>query len=255
LQRCFAHSSGEIIFLTDADCILSDQVFERTLEPVINQEAMASTGSWRPLDRQVGQPFVQYQWTHHVYRELWMPLYAPSLDGRNAAVRREALEQIDAFQVEAPTGTDYVLSRQLLQDGHRIRFVRGSQVQTEYPATLGDYLRQISRWFRTPLIVARRWDDPELANSTLRAGIYSLGMLVLGGAGIFNKTARYTWLAALSHLAFSQARYSGLFQERYGDGTKGILGFIRQVLFLPFGWIAMANGLFDSLLPAKRRHW
>ena len=88
LRRSFERSGGEIIFLTDADCILDDETFERTLSAGGGGREVAAGGAWRPFDRQLDHPFVLYQWSHHLYREIWMPEYTPSLDGRNAAIRR-----------------------------------------------------------------------------------------------------------------------------------------------------------------------
>ena len=48
LQRCFEQSHGVVIFLTDADCLLEDRVFERTLYPLVVEGKDAATGTWRP---------------------------------------------------------------------------------------------------------------------------------------------------------------------------------------------------------------
>ena len=58
LARAFAETRGEIIFLTDADCLLTDEAFERTLRPVAIGEEQAATGGLRPLDGQLGDSFV-----------------------------------------------------------------------------------------------------------------------------------------------------------------------------------------------------
>ncbi|HUW13260.1 MAG TPA: glycosyltransferase, partial [Anaerolineae bacterium] len=66
LQRCFEQCSGDIIFLTDADCLLDDDSFERVVAPVASGTEEVATGSWRPLDTQLRNPFVLYQWTHNL---------------------------------------------------------------------------------------------------------------------------------------------------------------------------------------------
>ena len=44
LARSFHQARGEVIFLTDADCELADEPFERTLWPVIGYGEQVATG-------------------------------------------------------------------------------------------------------------------------------------------------------------------------------------------------------------------
>src|SRR5205823_4146563 len=49
LRQCFRQATGEIIFFTDADCLLDDESFERLIIPLANGEAEAATGTARPF--------------------------------------------------------------------------------------------------------------------------------------------------------------------------------------------------------------
>lgn len=255
LRRCYARSTGEVIFLTDADSILDDACFEKTLGPVIAGEEDAATGSWRPLDRQLDSPLVQYQWSHHVYRELWMPDYAPALHGCNAAVKREALEKVGAFEIAAPTGTDLALYRQLRPAGYSIRFVRDSRVQTEYPETLADYRRQLSRWFRNQLVHEKRWLTSPAARSQVWAGLAATGLLVAPLLALFSGLLRSLWIDSVLHLLLAQLRMQVVLQDRIGQ-RAGPLQPLRSIRYLPVGWALMAESLWSLLYSAeKRRQW
>ena len=126
LRRCFEYSSGEIIFMTDADCVVDDDCVEATLAPLLLEDESAVTGYWQPLDTLRSNPFVVYQWANHLRYQAGKPAYAEALDGRNSAVRREVLVVGGAFRNEAATGTDYVLSQKLKAAGYRIRPVLAS---------------------------------------------------------------------------------------------------------------------------------
>jgi hypothetical protein len=255
LRRCYAQSTGEVIFLTDADCLLDDASFERTLVPVIAGGENAATGSWRPLDRQRDQPFVQYQWSHHVYRELWMPPYAPALDGRNAAVKRPALEQVGAFEIPAPVGTDLALSRQLRAASHSVRFVRESRVQTEYPETLGDYRRQLSRWFRNPLVHDKGWLTSPSARSHLWAGLAATVLVVAPLPALFSGLLRNLWIGSVLHLLLAQLRTHAVMRHMMGDQAAPSQP-LRSCRYLPVGWALMAESLWSFLFcPGKERQW
>ena len=53
LRRGLQHASGDVIFLTDADCLLDDDSFERTVAPIVAGEAEATSGGSRPLTAQL----------------------------------------------------------------------------------------------------------------------------------------------------------------------------------------------------------
>jgi cellulose synthase/poly-beta-1,6-N-acetylglucosamine synthase-like glycosyltransferase len=256
LRQCFAQATGEIVFLTDADCVLDDACFEGTLGPVISGEEDVATGGWRPLDEQAAHPFVQYQWTHHVYRDVWMPQYAPTLDGKNAAVRREALEQVGGFEAEAPIGTDCVLSRQLAAAGYRIRYVRESQVRTEYAEMARAYCRQQSRWFRNRLVLAAHRGETGEAWSHLVTAVKALFLLslpVLGGLG--SRFLLTLWSASAFHLALCQVRYSRLAREWGNLRPCSSREYLGYGVYAVLGWMAMVRGLVDALVPKRRWQW
>lgn len=256
LQRCFERATGEIIFLTDADCLLDDDNFEQTVKPLLSGEEEVSTGSWKPLDRQMVNPFVIYQWSHHVYREGTLPEYIDSLDGRNAAIRRPALECVGGFAIPAPIGTDYHLSHLLTKAGYRIRFVRNSRVRTRYPDTPAEYWRQQSRWFRNAFLLSARFGIWKRALTALRASLAALFMLsvpLTGGLG--SRLLWYIWVSAMCHLVLSQTRFTRFAQIYSGLHLPKRW---RYALFVPYmvvGWIAMVRGLLESLLPSRRNRW
>jgi cellulose synthase/poly-beta-1,6-N-acetylglucosamine synthase-like glycosyltransferase len=255
LGRAYRHSRGEIIFLTDADCALNDDCFERTVAPIIAGTADAATGSWRPLERQTSLSFVQYQWAHHVYREITSPDYISTVDGRNAAVRRGALNRVDAFEVEASIGTDYVLSKQLTAAGYRIRFVRESRVQTEYPEMVGDFWEQQSRWFRNRLLHGLRfssWGDVFLVFRNGLAAIFLLALPPTWWLG--TKTLRAGWITAVFHLCLGALRVTRILENR--EATRQIKpNYLHTLMYVPVGWLASFWGILDTLSPKSRLRW
>jgi glycosyltransferase involved in cell wall biosynthesis len=256
LQRCLEHATGSVIFLTDADCVLDDETFERTLLPIRTGAEAATTGTRQPLEGQKTHPLVAFQWSHHLWMQAAAPMCVDTLDGVNAAVRRDVLERVGGFSVPAPIGTDYALSRQLREAGYCIRFVPDSRVRTAYCTTLGEYLHQRSRWFRNRFLYGlryRRW--PEVGGH-LWAALTSLGMLAVPLTGGLGSCLIWAfWLAALSHLLLSQARFILLARMR---GDLCLSHWWQYGLFLPYmviGWVASVWGLVESILPGRQWRW
>jgi hypothetical protein len=67
LRRCLRYANGEIVFLTDADCLLDDHSFERTLSPIIDDGEYATSGWVRPFNEQLDNPFIEYLWLNKQY--------------------------------------------------------------------------------------------------------------------------------------------------------------------------------------------
>lgn len=256
LRRCLAEATGKIIFLTDADCLLDDQSFERTLSPLLRDGAAAATGVWEPFDHLKANPLVRFQWASHVYRELWLEEHAPSLDGRNAAIRREALADVGGFDLDAPIGTDYVLSRQLEAGGYAIHFARDSRVPTEYPDTIAAYQRQLSRWFRNPFILGWQWGQKRLAFSMLWAGVTSVVLLLAPPVLLVarRRAGWAAWLAVVIHLWLAGGRsYWLLVTTR--NLPHHATDYLRLLAYLPLGWAGLALGLKDALQKGRRKAW
>lgn len=258
LKRCFEQCSGDIIYLTDADCIVDDECFEKVIAPVSSGAEEVATGSWQPLDEQKTNPFVLYQWTHNVNLEVVGGKYVSSLIGRNAAVSRHVLQQVGAFDTPIPIGTDLFLSNQILTAGYRICFVPDSRVRTRYSESLRPYLRQRSRWFRNPVLLGMRNETVTIRGrlSNLRAGLAAVFMLTgpitawLGG-----RLPGYLWLTMAWHLLLNQVHTDRLARMR---GVPRLASRWQYLLFLAYmvlGWFATARGLVESLLPSRQWKW
>lgn len=156
LRKCFADSSGDIIYLTDIDCRMDDDSLQRVLEPILAGREQVVTGSSKPTAAQQTNPAVRVHWALVRKAERLEPRYIKGILGRNCAVTREALEKIGSFNFDAPTGTDYRLAQELFRAGYKILLVPASEIETEYAWPLRSYIRKRGRWVRNVLLFAER---------------------------------------------------------------------------------------------------
>ena len=200
LLRAFERCDADIVFLTDADCVLDDEAFERTLAPLVNDGDVAASGASRPLapaheNGVLGQL--------HYLRERYVAgrasTWSPGLLGRNAAVSRRALRDSGALAFPARTGTDYRVARALIGAGHHIRYVPESQVGTHYAHRVRVYAAQQSRWLRNLLLHAIPTGDRALglhaASAVLAGTMLVLGAPAMSSSGI----AGVAWRLAMVH--------------------------------------------------------
>jgi GT2 family glycosyltransferase len=219
LRRCLAQANGEIIFLTDADCLLDDQSFERTLEPLLRDQAEAASGGARPLDEQVdghdkvdgragANPLLLSRWAADAYLEAHLPSERDGLRGANAALTRSALRRAGDLAAEVRSGTDYHLARMLQRAGIPIRSVPDSALRTRYPASLADAARRQRRWLRNVVRLGLQYGAAAEARAARRTCLLACAVLGLPlAAPLVGRLALVLCLLALVEGSLAKGRY------------------------------------------------
>jgi cellulose synthase/poly-beta-1,6-N-acetylglucosamine synthase-like glycosyltransferase len=255
LTRCLDHASGEIIYLTDADCLFVDDALIRLLAPLVEDGEQAATGSSRPLDEQADEVLPSYLWSSDVVAGARSPAYREGLLGRNAAITRSALERSGGLDFPARIGTDYHLARRLIRCGVVIRYVASSSVPTEYPETLRVYRRKQSRWLRNLLLYGPGYGairDVQLTLKTVATG--ALMLLVPFFAITFSSSMLVLWSLLVAHAAGSKLRYV-LFTARLYQrpaSARVLVGLVPLTL-IDFG--VWASPMLDVLHESRRVQW
>lgn len=255
LEHSLEHAKGTIIFLTDADCLLDDNVFERTLHPIICAEEVATTGGFSPFMVDREKPFVRTQWYIDTYARSLSGDHVDGLIGRNAAIRRDVLERVGGFSDPVKTGTDYYLAQKLLQAGVEIRFVPDSIVETEYKVSASSYIKQQSRWLRNIILHGREFGSTaQIRNALLQCGI-GAGMLcwpltwpLTGLVGVM------LWLWLFIYGVGSRLRYLA-FSQRVLKQPRRLNVYILAPVYFLLDQTMLAYTLLDLMLPNRRWRW
>jgi cellulose synthase/poly-beta-1,6-N-acetylglucosamine synthase-like glycosyltransferase len=208
LRRCFERSHGEIIYLTDADCLVPGGVFQAVIAPIRAGACDAATGTSRPREEQIDASLPFFQWSILRAVERRRPATSEGLLGRNCAVRRDALQAAGAFNNSVPIGTDYHLARRLLESGARIRFVPAA-VETLFPERPGAVLRQQSRWLRSIFLHGPSFSDRAQLTACVRTVALGTGFFLFPLTWPWTKRRGMAlWFSALASLTIIRYRYS-----------------------------------------------
>jgi cellulose synthase/poly-beta-1,6-N-acetylglucosamine synthase-like glycosyltransferase len=244
-----------VIYLTDADCLLADDPFERTILPLICDGEDAATGRYAPLSEQRNNPFVLQQWWVESYARERSARYVEGLIGRNAAVRRDVLEAVGGFGGEIPIGTDYYLAHRLVSDGRRIRYVHDSMIETRFHRSAKPYLQQQSRWLRNVLWHGPRMRAHRQFYSALLQCLIGLGFWTLILAWpIIGATAFLSWSLLLVHGTVARLRYIAFGAARAGEPLSGQI-LLESPLYFMLDQVAAAYALLDWMRPSHRKQW
>lgn len=259
LQQAYEQATGDIIFLTDADCLYDDTSFEHTLAPIINDNAAVSTGASRPLLRQMHNPFVLHLWFIDAYvRTTWGDT-TDGILGRNAAVTRTALDSMDAFTAEIRTGTDYHMAKMLIANGYTIRYARQSVIATTYADTLRKYRTQQSRWLRN--VVMHGLDFKaygEVARSLIPSAV-AIFMLIGWLIGLMSPLILTIWVVLWVQVMVSRIRYMRFGElvtgQPFGTGQPIKSGYWRLPLYIALDFVIWASVWQQYLFKRERTRW
>ena len=255
LERGLSRAAGSIIFLTDADCLLDDISFERTLFFVASGAEQVCTGASLPYPEQMTDPFVFGQISSQLYGTLHVPRYAAGLLGRNCAVSRTLLEESEGLSEPAATGTDYVVAKVLVAAGARIRQLPTSRVATHYPEGPAEYIQQQRRWLCNVALHGRRFramDEVRAAVKTSLVGLVMLTIPVL--ALVLWRLLLLPWSLLIFHGWLSRARHLLLTSRALKTPLRS-QHFYIQLPFLFVDFFAWVRPLADYLVPKSRGEW
>lgn len=255
LRRCLERASGDLVVLTDADCVLTDESLERLVYPLTHVDVAAATGFSEPWREQRRYLLVQYQWFQDRMRAQHGADRADGIFGRNCAVRRDILEQLHPFATAVDTGTDYVLGKVIVGHGRQILPVPGSRVRTRYPVTVPTYLKVRRRWIKNILIHAPRFGAwAELSATAAAIGIAALTVLSPFFAPIVGRRILILPTTLLILASENRIRRIALGARLVGVRPAWSVGAAIPILaLLDQGAVLLA--LVDAVIPSRRSRW
>ena len=171
VKKGLEKTNGSIIYLTDADCLLSTESFLSLIYPIVRNEEKLVTGQVKPFSNQFDNPLVYSNWCRRkVQTACSESLYSHSIVGANYAAKKKILERLIHKIPNQTIGEDHHLALLAQSEGNEILNVRNSFVETHFPENLKDYINQQTRWHKTWLRLNFKFKKPEL--KALGIGIF-----------------------------------------------------------------------------------
>jgi cellulose synthase/poly-beta-1,6-N-acetylglucosamine synthase-like glycosyltransferase len=256
LSECFKKCSGEIIYLTDADCLLDDKSFERVIYPIACGEVNACSGGSLPLENSLDQPLVVLQAASDFfqYTNPKGPKFFQGLLGRNCALNKKTIQTAGSFSSHASSGTDYLLAKQISRKNIRIKQVRNSLVRSDYPRKPNDYIMQKRRWHRNVILIGIKYRN--LSETARAVGLSMLSLFMLA-APIFVLVGGllwfYLWILIFFFGFLSRMRYLQVWRINSRKPSSIHPGTVLFSLILDF--IAWSLGFIEIFFPQRRIRW
>lgn len=244
LRKGWRRVPAPLVFLTDIDCRPDNASVLPLLAHVAAYPREVATGVVSPLPEQRHVPLVRMQWA--VRQAGWpgAPRPVRGLDGRAIALHRDAVEASGGFSTPAPSGTDYVLARELVRHGRRL-VEMPCAMPTRYPESRPEYVRKQARWLRNVIVWGlcyRQWRDAAAGGRTVAL---PFGLVCLLVAGLWFPPLLLVPPLLVAHAGLNRVHYSRQARIAATPGTvlahiaadllAGVLAF-RQMLAGYDGW-------------------
>ena len=254
LRRCFDRSSGNILYFTDADCVIPKKALENVIAPIANGSAKATTGGSVPLCEQIDNQLVRYQWGKDVAWHETQSHHAVGVYGRNFALSREIIEQLQPFDADVPSGTDYHVSQLLRRAGVSIAWCE-SLVCSEYPSTPQEYIRKWRRWIKNVLVQGTQTRSyAEICVAVLGVTASATLVLLPVAAVVIDRRLFIPWLGLFGLITSRRVRTHSALVQR-GLVPEIWHWWLRTPAYVLLDAISSLAGLVAAVLPSMRGGW
>ncbi len=262
LRRCMEKASGDIVYLLDADCVVTEESFARMIRAILSGAEQAVTCfPYRPIAEQLDSPFVLNQCACRTYTSVRNGGYGTGLSGANTIIAGKALERAGGFDSSVGAGGDYDLGKRLLESGTRIRHDIDAPVAMEYHSGLRQYLGQQARWLRNVVVHGLRYRAHGEVVRSLFTSLLGLGMLCIpciwavpGIPPEMLTASALAWTAAFLHALLSRLRYLKLASTWLGIRFP-LRAIAMAPAFLVIDFVAWAIPLGQYPVKALRETW
>lgn len=149
---------GEIIILTDIDCLFHENWLKRINEIFQNEKYNVITG-WHLPFKGDNSSLAEYLRIISAYKIVTDPeISINTLTGANTAFRREVFQKkIGKFDETVKIGTDRKLGKAFTQNNENIYFFKDIYVYTEYfSSNYKKFIKRETRWVRMPLYLLKK---------------------------------------------------------------------------------------------------
>ena len=147
-----------VLFLTDADCLIEDEILLRVLYPITNNGQKVVVGAGlRPLKHQENNSLVKYlQFTRLFQTKVkFSRHYRKGIIGANTCITYEVIKSIGKFSENRFIAEDTSRGIDILSKGFKIYSLIDyrSRIYTEFPTTLKELILQRRRYIENSFIL------------------------------------------------------------------------------------------------------
>lgn len=243
-----AHSRGDILFFTDADCLARKDTLSRAAEAVAagGPEAVIG-GTYAALPADEGfyglfqSLFIRYNETKDRLQPDYIATHA-------MAMHRRTFERSGGFREDfLPIVEDVEFSHRVRESGCFLTMGAGVEVAHFFAFDLGKSLKNAFRksfwWTCYSLSNGDLLADSGTASRGLKLSVFTQAICVFALAAAFRLSSPWPLMGAGPALAISVAANAGLFREYFIHGG-GIFGFSAVAYYLgPFAFAVGAGAI------------
>ena len=166
INECFPHITEGIVYLIDADTLLSDEILLRMIYPLINNGEYVVIGGTRPMIDQEKKDLIRYlRISRNMnFKGKFSRYLKAHISGANTCMKYEVIKTMKKFSEDKEYAVERSQAADIVSSGYKIyRLVdyRG-RIYTRLPDTLKKWMKQRIRWVSNYIIFAVEKDKKGL---------------------------------------------------------------------------------------------
>ncbi|MHA1251823.1 MAG: glycosyltransferase [Candidatus Helarchaeota archaeon] len=182
LNDCLPYVSEGIVYMVDADTILSDETLLRMIYPIVNLGEHVVIGGIRPLPHQENKDLVKYLRFNRymIYRFKFRRYQKISISGANTCVSYEVIKSIGKFTPNRNFGEDTSRAIDILSKGYKIYSLTHyeGQIYSYYPDTLKKWIKQKIIWNENNIMYSIKNKKIKRIIRRIIISLYSIFLLI-----------------------------------------------------------------------------
>ncbi|MFX1494058.1 MAG: glycosyltransferase, partial [Promethearchaeota archaeon] len=154
INECLNHISEGLIYLIDADILLTDEIIHKMLKMLLSKDENLVVSKYRPYKDIESNDLVKYTLLNRldVHKDI-LPKYVPWISA-NTLMKFNVIKTVKKFSEKRLSDDGLTMGTDITSQGFKIFYINDLKVQTYYPDNLKIYFSQRSRWIENALFNA-----------------------------------------------------------------------------------------------------
>ena len=213
------NSQGDIIAMTDSDCVVSKDWLEIISKPIREQAELIVQGNdsdiignyWTNMEQKFRQEFIA--------RQIYENKYINYLDTKNFCINKQVLKNLNLFNTNIKNLEDYELKIRIIKENYKIFFLADLYVDHYHKSSLSSLARRrIDRAYWVTNIYYLHQDFFDKSHEETIAAIKFKNFIIFFPSIIFlffKKDFKIAWFELVTGLAWRIGIIKGIIKNKF----------------------------------------
>ncbi|MFX1303258.1 MAG: glycosyltransferase [Promethearchaeota archaeon] len=156
INDCLAHISEGLVYLIDADTYLDDEIFLKTIHPLINENNNVIVVRVKPHKSLKSNNLVKYLVINRNIKFRGYISNKIKYVSQNTGLKYEVIKKLKKFSENKLSDDGLAIGSDLMSQGFKIKLLDDQVESFNFPTKIKGYIKQNLRWIENSLFASKR---------------------------------------------------------------------------------------------------